>query len=177
MKLLLTGFGPFPGVETNPTQSLVEALDGAHCGEVTVRGVVLPVTYDGAVAETLSWAKTLEPVAVLGTGVAVRRDTVCMESTGRRHLGVRPDALGALPDRVEGPDEVRSGWDVEGFTSLLGAQRSEDAGDYVCNAWLYGVQRHLSVPVGFLHVPERGLDPDALVEALTVWFSKGRPVS
>ena len=78
---------------------------------------------------------------------------------------------------VEGPDKVYSAWDVEAFASLLGGQRSDDAGDYVCNAWLYGVQRQLSVPVGFLHVPERGLDPGRLTEALKVWFSMGRPAS
>ncbi len=176
MTLLLTGFGPFPGVERNPTELLVQSLNGMRCGEVTVHSVVLPVTYEGAVAETLSWAAKLDPVAVLGTGVAVRRERVCVESTGRRQLGERPDALGACAPVLVGPEEIQSRWDVDAFATLVGGQRSDDAGDYVCNAWLYGVQQRLALPVGFLHIPGAGMEPAVLAEALSVWFSKVRRV-
>jgi pyroglutamyl-peptidase len=170
MRLLLTGFGPFPGVTRNPTQALVEGLNGRVCGGVTLSSVVLPVTYGGAIEETLAHVATLQPFAVLGTGVAVRRAKARVESTGRRRLGGRPDAAGQPPDLVDGPDRVTSLWDVDRFTALLGAVRSDEAGDYVCNAWLYGVQRALSLPVGFLHIPEEGFEPDTLVHALAALF-------
>ena len=172
MRLLLTGFGPFPGVERNPTQALVEGLDGRVCGGVTLSSVVLPVTYAGAIDATLAHVAAVQPVAVLGTGVAVRRTQVSVESTGRRCLGDRLDASGHAPDSVEGPDRVTSLWDVDRFADLLGGVRSDDAGDYVCNAWLYGVQRALSLPVGFLHIPAQGFQPDTLARALAASFPK-----
>ena len=63
-------------------------------------------------------------------------------------------------------------WDVDRFADLLGGVRSDDAGDYVCNAWLYGVQRALSLPVGFLHIPAQGFQPDTLARALAASFPK-----
>ena len=172
MHLLLTGFGPFPGVTRNPTQALVEGLNGRVCGGVTVVSVVLPVTYAGAIEETLAHVAALEPVAVLGTGVAVRRAQACVESTGRRRLGSRPDGCGQVPEPVDGPDTVASLWDVDRFADLLDGVRSNDAGDYVCNAWLYGVQRALSLPVGFLHIPAGGFEPDTLAHALALAFPR-----
>ena len=53
---------------------------------------------------------------------------------------------------------------------------SDDAGPYVCNAWLYGVLGGLAatgrpIPAAFLHVTAEGMDPDRLAAALVTWIS------
>jgi pyrrolidone-carboxylate peptidase len=66
-----------------------------------------------------------------------------------------------------GPAEVRATLDVEALAEALGAGVSDDAGAYVCNAWLYAVTRGLpGVPVGFVHVPDQGMPEDQLLAGL-----------
>ena len=48
MKVLVTGFGAFPGVPVNPTAAIARAVDGARLGPVEVMGIVLPVSYQRA---------------------------------------------------------------------------------------------------------------------------------
>jgi tRNA nucleotidyltransferase (CCA-adding enzyme) len=56
------------------------------------------------------------------------------------------------------------------FCAASGAGVSRDAGAYVCNAWLWqtlgALPRASGVAVGFLHVPEAGMAPEALLAGL-----------
>lgn len=166
MTILVTGFGPFDGVDVNPTQALVESIHGARVGGQEVVGRVLPVAFERAVSLTVSWALEVDARWIIGTGVAVRRDRVTVERWGRRVVPTKPDVHGRCPAPGPGPDRVSSSVDVIPFAQALGAELSEDAGVYVCNAWLYGVVRGCSSPATFVHVPPHGVPRDVFLTAL-----------
>ena len=59
----------------------------------------------------------------------------------------------------------------DALAAALGVTISDDAGAYVCNAWLYGVLGGTTLPAAFLHLPDQGMDPDALLRGIAVWIS------
>ena len=162
----MTGFGPFGSVEKNPTAELARAVDGATVAGHRVHGVVLPVLYEASVRQTLDLAKAHDARWVIGTGVAVRRDCVSVERWGRWVEPTRPDVNGLCSAPSPGPERLVSTVDVDAFAGALQGVVSDDAGTYVCNAWLYGVLRESSCPATFVHVPPQGLSVEIFLEAL-----------
>ena len=164
--ILVTGFGPFGGVTDNPSARVVRLVHGRMVGGETVVGRVIPVSYARAPAETLACARTIRPRLVLGIGVATARSRVEVE---RRAVaggdGRTPDVDGVVAPWADGP-VVAATIDASALALALGAHVSDDAGRYVCNAWLHVVASALDVPVGFVHVPSEGLDPERLIAAL-----------
>ena len=164
--VLVTGFGPFPGVPTNPTDALVREVDGAVVSGVPVVGRVLPTSFvrgpDGAIAA----ARELGARLVVGLGVAVSRTAVCVERVGVWVGEGRADVDGSVATCLEGPETVLASLDVHRLASALGAELSDDAGRYVCNAWLYRVTRSLDVPVGFVHIPPSGITGARLLDGI-----------
>lgn len=177
--LLVVGFGRFLTVVDNPASRLARALDGRTLGSLRVVGREIPVLYEEGPALTLRWMREYAPAAVLGIGVASGRAVPMIEQQGVRQADPElEDAgghrLGTLdPD---GPETVRSTADVAALAQAIGAQISDDAGRYVCNAWLYRVVRGGgSTPVAFLHVPSEGMPLEQLAEGLTeVWGGSRR---
>lgn len=167
--ILVTGFGPFPGVDDNPSAAAARAVDGLRVGGETIVGEVLPVSYARAPARVLALARALQPRAIVALGVATSRRGVEVERRARR--GANPDRAdvdGARRPDVPGPDEVRATLPVDALTRALRATPSDDAGRYVCNALLYDVLRGLpGVPAGFVHVPAEGIDRNRLLRGLS----------
>lgn len=163
--ILVTGFGPFPGVPHNPTAAVARTLDGREVAGRRVVGRVLPVSFARAPALTVRLARELGAELVLGLGVATQRAGLEVECVARRVCGDNVDVDG-LTGELAGPEQVPATLDVERLAEALGARLSSDAGQYVCNAWLYEVAGALDVPVGFLHVPPAGVDPEALLAGL-----------
>lgn len=166
MNVLVTGFGPFPGVSDNPTAALARALDGMQIGAARVIGRVLPVSYRRGPAEAVRLARAHDARLVLGTGVAANRATVCVERVAVRMMAGRPDVDGLTDTGLVGDDRVNATIDTAGLAAALGALSSDDAGSYVCNAWLYRVVKELDVPVGFVHVPATGIAIERVVEGI-----------
>ena len=171
--ILIAGFGPFEDVRRNPAEALARAADGGRvCGQ-TLRGLILPVSYRRASAKTLALAD-LPLRAVIGVGVAMTREGVSLETgADRPRREARPDIDGATPPSFRGPARVEAGFSFPDFARGLGAVLSEDAGDYVCNAWLYQVQSALEIPVGFVHLPPSGLVLARFLAALEQTLSGG----
>ena len=170
--LLVTGFGPFPGVADNPTAALAQALDGAQLGPVTVVGRVLPVHWVDGPARAIATARAIDAAWVIGFGVAVGRAGVEVETRAVADLAPKPDAAGALPPRLDGPPAVTATVDCARLAAALGARCSSDAGRYVCNAWLYQVVTALpGVGVGFVHVPAAGIAPADALAGLAAWLA------
>ncbi len=168
--VLVTGFGPFLGVTDNPSARLALALDDPH-GDPRIIGRVIPVSYASGPRTSVEWALDEGADLVLGIGVAMQRTAPFVERVGRRVLDPAIlDADGQARSVVapQGEAERASTLDVERLASLLGCGVSDDAGAYVCNAWLYEVVGHLGdrCPVGFLHLPPQGMDPALLREAI-----------
>lgn len=178
MSLLVTGFGPFPGVADNPTTPIAQALDGAQVLDQRIVGLVLPVSYTRAPALTIETARAMRARCVVGLGVATGRAGVEVERVARRVAHGLPDVDGCCDPGTLGPDRVTATCDVVGLAAALGARVSDDAGGYVCNAWLYQVTQALTVPVGFVHVPSAGMDAELLRRALvSVFASVWRPTT
>lgn len=168
--LLVVGFGPFLTVVDNPASRLARALDGRILGSLQVVGREIPVLYEEGPALTLQWMQEYRPSAVLGIGVAVGRRQPMVEQQGFRRTDPYLEDAGGhrLADLdPEGPEKVQSTADVPLLARAIGAEISEDAGKYVCNAWLYRVvRRGGSVPVAFLHVPAEGMPLEQLAGGL-----------
>ncbi|MCL4765136.1 MAG: pyroglutamyl-peptidase I [Hyphomicrobiaceae bacterium] len=168
--ILLTGFGPFPGVQENASAALVPELasqarklfPGHH-----VEAAVLPTEWRAGPAAAAALIGELMPVAALHFGVSGKARGFVVESRGHNHARPICDAAGRLPssDRLspEGPDilaaSVPAARIVERLRRrALPASLSRDAGGYLCNAVLYGSlerARQASRPMrcGFVHLP------------------------
>ncbi|MBX2802673.1 MAG: hypothetical protein KTR31_33645 [Myxococcales bacterium] len=165
MSVLVTGFGPFLDVTDNPSAALARAVDGCTVAGRSVVGRVLPVSFARGPDEAIRLAREEQAVLVVGLGVA-RRTEVCVERVGQRVSAQTPDVDGAQSSLLDGPEVVPASLDVQRLSSALGARISDDAGRYVCNAWLYRVTLALDVPVGFVHVPPEGMDAQRLLDGI-----------
>lgn len=178
-RILVVGFGPFGSVRDNPSACLARAMDGQQCAGLQLIGREISVGYDQAIQETLAWIEAFTPMAVIGVGVAVGRTEVCVERLGRR--AADPQLIDVYGQRLKdlephGPEQVQSSAPNAELALALGARLSDDAGSYVCNAWIYRVNRAVGdkLPVAFLHIPMTGLPSESLIQAIMkVW---GTPV-
>ncbi|MGE0846430.1 MAG: hypothetical protein AB7L41_09175 [Flavobacteriaceae bacterium] len=164
-RLLVTGFGPFPGAPANPTADLVAGLRVGTHGGIEVRAETLAVEY----ALLDHWHDVLDllrPDAILHFGLAggargIRVETRAMNNA----LPYRADDAGRLPRRLidpAGPAMRRASLPAEAIRDAVAAtgarvRLSIDAGDYLCNAILYSslawCARHRGARAGFVHVP------------------------
>jgi pyroglutamyl-peptidase len=170
LRILVTGFGPFPGAPFNPTMPLVDrltelrrpALDG-----VTLTGHIFHVTYQTVDRELPELIAKLRPQALLMFGLASRTGYLRIETRARNAVSTHlPDADG---NRAQASSIVHAA-DAMPFgshtASLLRAARatgidarlSRDAGAYLCNylSWrAIEATRQVGGPVlaSFIHVP------------------------
>lgn len=163
--VLITGFGPFPGVAENPSAALARAVDGRVVDGVRFVGEVLPVSYRRAPDQTVALRDAHKADVVLGTGVC-RDEVARLETVAHHVLESRVDIEGQTLTLLAGPAQVPATFAGADLADRLGVARSDDAGRYVCNAWLYQVAQRAGVPVGFLHIPASGFDADRLVQAV-----------
>ena len=173
-RVLVTGFGPFPGAPTNPTLAMLRLLDTDGVDGVELAFARLPVTFAG-VGPALREAARHRPDAVLLLGLAKGRPILNIETLARNVVGhATPDTDGVVPAAsalVEGAPATRAAtWPAVTVLAALHeagheATLSDDAGDYVCNAALYhALGSDLASVVGFLHVPavdQNGAGPTA----------------
>jgi pyroglutamyl-peptidase len=147
-KLLVTGFGPFPGAPENPTQALVLGLAGEPAetfGASALRAVVLPTDYRRSWRILRRFYRDLAPDVVVHFGLSRNAEALAIERAGKRRIDpARPDAAAFAPlsgfCRRSGADSLDSTLPVEAIVAALSeagfpAAVSDDAGSYVCNPW------------------------------------------
>ena len=167
--ILVAGFGSFEQVINNPSASIAEALDGCMYGDIQVVGREMPVSYQRSIDVCSMWLESTGAVGVVGIGVAIQRTEVTVERTGvQPKTDAREDIDGRTPaaSELDSPKIVQSTVDVERMARSLGAIVGDEAGEYVCNAWLYQAVRRFDVPVAFIHVPPLGLDSGRLLTTI-----------
>ncbi len=170
-RLLVTGFGPFPGAPENPTAGLVKALadvSAAAFGAGAFHAAVLRTEYRWSWAELERLAADFAPDIVVHFGLSDGIEAIHLECVGRNVVDTaKPDACGHAPSSAllvdDGPEMLASTFPADAILAALreagiAAALSDDAGDYVCNATLY---RSLHAApstrrVGFVHVPPEG---------------------
>ncbi len=184
-KILLTGFGPFPGIEDNATAALVPELAAAARGRFTEHDIieeVLPVEWQRAPQLLRQLLERNSPVLALHFGVTKRASGFQIELMGRNVCAQRSDAAGELPAAAHvidaGPETIVSSFPAERIIARLEraglpCTTSESAGSYLCNALLYhslASAQALPKPclTGFVHLPA-GLSAAAESECLLSW--------
>jgi pyroglutamyl-peptidase len=164
-RLLVTGFGPFPGVATNPSGRVAALVAGSprlrRLG-IEAQGLVLPTAYaaiEGVLAPALARGGF---AAVLMIGVAGRTREIRVERRAANRASLlSPDASGKRRGSLTlgpGPAHRSSAVAAPPVLDRLRRHRlpcrvSRDAGRYLCNA-VYFAALAEPVPVLFLHIPK-----------------------
>jgi pyroglutamyl-peptidase len=180
-KVLVTGFGPFPGAPENPTAALVHAITAAspsRFGASALKGVVLPTDYRRSWAKLRPILGQFAPDVVVHFGLDRRANAIAVERSAAKRVDPgRLDISGYAPRsgmaRRAGPEHIRSSLPIQEIAAALvgagiPAEIPDDAGSYVCNATLY---RSLcwdpaaTRRIGFIHVPEISARFDAALLA------------
>jgi pyroglutamyl-peptidase len=166
--VLLTGFEPFGAHLVNPSELLARSLEGRIVGGCVVEARIFPVETRKLAERIEAALREVQPVFVIGVGVAPGRAALAAERIAVNLLDFEiPDAAGTMrtnePVQSGGPDgrfstlplnEMVAAWAEAGIPGYV----SESAGTYLCNQWLYETLALTagaapSVPVGFVHVP------------------------
>jgi pyroglutamyl-peptidase len=167
--VLITGFGPFPGVPVNATMRLVPELAQAAARRfagVRIATAVLATEWAAAPRRLEALLEEIEPDLVLHFGVSSRARGFEVEARAQNACLQSPDAAGALPPGVSvregGAEFVAATLPVRHIVARLRRRGipafvSRDAGGYLCNATLYhslGCARDKpGCRVGFIHIP------------------------
>ena len=171
MRVLITGFGPFPGAPFNPSAALAKAL--ARRRRPALAGIerathVFATTY-ASVDRDLPKLLKQKPDIVLMFGVAGRRHQLCIETQARNAVSLLfPDAGGHRPChgviKLHGPPTLTGNAPFARLAGAAGtkARLSRDAGRYLCNYvyWRALEQVRDARPlVQFVHIPPVGTKP------------------
>ena len=166
--VLLTGFEPFGGADTNPSWDAADAVAAHWAGPGVVHARRVPVTFSGGPRAVLAAVAELHPDAVVMLGLHGGAHELRLERVAVNVADARiPDNAGAQPvDEPVVPGGPVGHWSTLPLRAALDAVRaagvpvvlSPSAGTYVCNATFYGVQDALSRAdgprvSGFVHVP------------------------
>jgi pyroglutamyl-peptidase len=168
--ILLTGFGPFPGVPDNATAELVPRLAEAARDRFPHYDIVAEILPTEWVAAPQRLGGLLAPsgtVLALHFGVSRQVEGFQIELVGRNRCKTLADAAGNMPAAEclldDGPAELACSLPAERIVQRLTelgvpARTSTDAGGFLCNALLYhslAAADTLEKPhlVGFVHLP------------------------
>jgi len=170
LRILLTGFGPFPGAPFNPTMPLVDRLTRLRrpaLSEVERISHIFPVTYQAVDQQLPALLARHRPHALLMFGLASRASYIRVETRARNAVtALWPDASQNRPRQ----QSIVAGSQAQAFgphTALLFRAASEtgldvrlsrDAGSYLCNYLSWRAIEAAGVGDGpritaFIHVP------------------------
>ncbi len=172
IKVLLSGFAPFGGGQSNPSHLIAERLHGETVGGAEIVGLTLPVQMGKDAAQLMAAIAEHQPTLVLSLGLAagtpcldVERFAVNLRFTGE----VNPDepvpadlpqsavvegSAGALLATIDTERVARAIREKAGVP----ARAHGYAGAYACNHVLYQVLHAAQVQgwtykAGFIHLP------------------------
>jgi pyroglutamyl-peptidase len=145
LRILITGFGPFPGAPYNPTQPLVARLLRLRrpaLGDVELAGHIFPVTYKAVDRELPAVLKQHKPHALLMFGLASRTAHMRIETRARNavtmlwpdadHTRIRKGSIARGADAMMlGPHTAKLLRAAD--STGIDARASRDAGSYLCN--------------------------------------------
>ena len=170
IRILLTGFGPFPGAPFNPTIPLVERLKRLRrpaFDNVELSSHIFHVTYATVDRELPTLLAKHQPHALLMFGLAGRTPHLRIETRARNAITtIWPDADGTrirngaiAPQRdaqMFGPHTARLL--RAALATGIDARASRDAGSYLCNYLSWRAieatqQKEGTLLAAFVHVP------------------------
>ena len=170
LRILITGFGPFPGAPFNPTMALVERLMHLRrpaFDDVAFASHIFHVTYATVDRELPQLLTKHRPDAMLMFGLADRTAHLRVETRARNAITtiwpdadgtrVRKGSISADDDALMfGPHTARLL--RAALATGIDARASRDAGSYLCNylSWrAIEATQHKDGPhlAAFIHVP------------------------
>jgi pyroglutamyl-peptidase len=170
LRILVTGFEPFPGAPYNPTQPLVRRLARLHrpaLADVELSDHIFPVTYRAVDRELPELLRKYRPQALLMFGLAARTRYLRIETRARNavttlwpdadHARVRKGSITGNADALSfGPHTAKLLRAARG--TGIDARASRNAGSYLCNylSWraIEAVNTNDGLSVAaFIHVP------------------------
>ncbi len=197
--VLMSGFEPFGGYETNPSMDALWDLEGQVIAGLEVHVVELPVEWDVAWEVLHDAIRSLHPRVVVATGMAgthaVRYEIRAVnEEWGADNAGVDPEGGPVVAD---GPEFLAPTIPVQLMSAAvdhagLPTTLSEDAGTYLCNHVMYRLLHYTindakdAVAAGFVHVPPAPYEGPMVVQDITdahiigldviaTWLEDGAP--
>jgi pyroglutamyl-peptidase len=166
--ILLTGFEPFADHAVNPSQQIVQELDGQRIGDFKIKGLVLPVVFGEAGDSLIQTIEALNPTWVIALGLAADRNGISVE-----RLAVNLDDASIPDNQGKQPvdQEINAGGETVYWSTLpvkklvsalngngFAASLSMSAGTFVCNHVFYRLMVCLKdrpeIKGGFVHLPE-----------------------
>lgn len=170
LRILVTGFGPFPGAPFNPTEPLVARLMRLRrpaLGNVVLTGHIFPVTYAAVDRELPLLLARRRPQALLMFGLASRTPYLRIETRARNaitalwpdaeHSRIRKGSIsGGAGAMTFGPHAARLLRAAAG--TGIDVRASRDAGSYLCNYLGWRAIESICGKAGphlaaFVHVP------------------------
>ncbi|MDO4791212.1 MAG: hypothetical protein Q3999_01875 [Buchananella hordeovulneris] len=183
--ILVTGYGPFPGVEVNPSGRAVEMLAQSPEKLATSRQVVfevLPVSYRRTLPRLKELLAAHRPALTICVGVDNTAQTLKLETLAFNEFAQHAtDVDGELPREVQvipgGATQWEARFDVDAAVAALSDEArvggplpvtsSADAGRYLCNAALAVITQEADErgegATLFLHIPPAEIAPAELV--------------
>jgi pyroglutamyl-peptidase len=180
VRVLLTGFGPFPGAPVNPSAWLAETLPSRLSeGDEKVDARILPTEWEAVAALTEQLRETLQPHVTVHFGLSHRAKGFRIERSAHNRASLRADASGALPRShvilPQGPTRLNTTFPANALAAHLNqrsisAAPSRSAGSYLCNFLYYlsldwAARQNGSASVLFVHIPPFAAQGGSLSEA------------
>lgn len=169
LRILLTGFGPFPGAPYNPTQPLVARLARLRrpaFDDVEISSHIFPVTYAAVDRQLPEVLAKVKPDALLMFGLAARTPYLRIETRARNAVTMLwPDAANARSSKrgiVANAEAMMFGPHTAKLLRVarltgIDARPSRDAGAYLCNylSWraIENVRAGGPQLAAFIHIP------------------------
>lgn len=168
IRILVTGFGPFPGARSNPTGTLIRRLETerprlARLG-IELALEILPTAFAEVGQRLEELERSQGSDAILHLGLAARRKVLCVETRALNRVSLlRFDARKASaksPAVLAGaPPILRARFPAARIAAALAranipSRLSIHAGHYVCNQTFYlSLALFPAKAIGFIHVP------------------------
>lgn len=178
--ILVTGFGPFPGHDDNPSDHLARALDGTLIDGMVVRGLCLKTEFGASLRALRRAIHHTQPRLVICFGVSAHAAGFVIERMARNTVTTtNPDAGGYCY-----PASTFLGARHQNFSTTLPVDRlisalsahhlpaapSDNAGNYLCNYLFFHLMNWASQQAtppraGFIHIPPKKiLPPDRAIQ-------------
>lgn len=173
-KIILTGFGPFGELQSNPTEKLIHSLEETLENEL-YQFFVLPVSY----SYCSGWSEkhiSDEVCLVIHFGVSAKSEVIQLERSGRNIAGSTKDVDGNCHGSKilkDGPEKIQSSLDLKRLCKQMNGadfqcEVSDNAGDYLCNFILYKSLCVAAEKTLFVHVPPESKMPISELKEFTL---------
>ncbi|MSP59809.1 MAG: hypothetical protein EXR72_05610 [Myxococcales bacterium] len=180
VRVLVTGYGSFMGIEDNPSAAMAEQLAKVKIPGAIVMTKVLPVTWDQVDAFVDGELASFKADIVIGMGFSAGHHEIKEFAVNHKSGADASGAEGGGKKIAEdGPDFLRTTLPVDkiladqkklGGGGLEGVNHTEPDDDYLCNYIEYRELKALQntgAEVGFLHISDVERDLPAIIQLVT----------